>query len=176
MQAFKMKNHIKELKKELEKHVDKKYKDGAIRFFKEDVNPIGVRTGIVRKIASKFYSEHKKKFSKKDWINLCEALWEKKINNSNVPCFEYGIIINSILRKQVKDLDKKDSYIFEKWVDMYITNWAHCDILCTGVIGEVVRKNPELSDETLKWAKSKNRWKKRASAVCYIKLSREKRF
>ncbi len=171
-----MRKYIKELENELGRNIDLKYKDGAIRFFKEEVNPLGVRTGKVRKIALIFYSENKNKFSKEDWITLCEALWQEKIGGKSVSCFEYGIIINQILKKLVKNLEKKDFYIFEKWIDKYVTNWAHCDILCAGIIGEIIRKYPILTNETLTWVKSKNRWKKRASAVCYIKLSIEKKF
>jgi len=171
-----MNKYINALNAKLYKNIDKKFREGEIRFFKEEINPIGVRSNIIKKIASEFYSEHKKEFSKQVWIDLCGELWQIKINNSNIPCIEYGMIIITILKKQTKSLDKNDFFLFEKWIDKYITNWAHCDLFCSQVVGEVIRKYPELTNETLKWTKSKNRWKKRAAAVCYIKLSKEKQF
>ncbi len=171
-----MKRYIQEISAELKKHVDLKFKRGSIRFFKEEINPIGVRTDIAKRIANNFYSKHKKEFSKKQWIGLCESLWEEETGNSKLPCMEYGMIVTVFMKKIVRQLEKKDFFLFERWIDKYITNWAHCDLLCSGAVGEIIRKHDELSKETLKWTKSKNRWKKRASSVCYIKLSKEKQF
>lgn len=170
------KSLINEINFELNKNIDLKFKEGSINFFKEKINPLGVRTAIVKKIASKFYSKYKKEFSISNWIEFSEFLWQQKINSSKIPCMEYGMIIVAILRRQTKLMTKKDFYIFEKWINKYITNWAHCDLFCSGVVGEVIRKYPELTIETLKWTKSNNRWVKRASAVSYIKLSKEKKF
>lgn len=167
---------IKEINSELNKNIDLKFKEGSIRFFKEVINPIGVRTPIVKKIASKFYSKYKNEMNKDEWITFSEELWQAKINSSKVPCTEYGMIIVAILKRQTKQFEKKDFYIFEKWIEKYVTNWAHCDLFCTGVVGEVIRQYPELTKETLKWTKSKNRWVKRAAAVSYIKLSKENEF
>ena len=167
---------LNEINLELNKNIDLKFKQGSINFFKEPINPIGVRTPIVKKIASKIYTKYKKELLTKEWIEFSEILWQQKINKQNIPCMEYGMIIVAILRRQTKNMTKQDFYIFEKWINNYITNWAHCDLFCTGVVGEIIRKNPELKKETIKWTKSKNRWVKRASAVSYIKLSREKEF
>lgn len=167
---------LKELNHELDKNIDLKFQEGEIRFFKESINPIGVRTATVKKIASKVYSNHKNDMSTNDWINFSEFLWQQKINNSKIPCMEYGMILIAILKKQTKHMTKHDFYIFQDWINKYITNWAHCDLFCSGIVGEVIRKNPELTKETLSWTKSNNRWVKRASAVSYIKLSKQKEF
>jgi 3-methyladenine DNA glycosylase AlkD len=58
--------------------------------------------------------------------------------------------------------------IFKGWIEKYIDNWAKCDGLCNHTIGSFVEKYPESINEVKSWAKSKNRWLKRAAAVSLI--------
>lgn len=160
---------INKLHLELNKNIDLKYKEGAIRIFKEKINPLGVRTNIVKKITNSFYNEYKKELTYYEIKELSE-----KLLSSNI--FEYGIIAIYLLKKFTKIMDKKEFIDFDIWIDKYIHNWAHCDLFLTGVIGEIIKDNPELAKQTLSWTKSNNRWKRRASAVAYIKIIKNKTF
>ena len=81
---------------------------------------------------------------------------------------EYGMIAINLMKKLTKEMKKEDFFIFEKWIEEYITNWAHCDIFCSDIIGNLIEKYPELEKNVINWAKSKNRWQKRASAVSFV--------
>ena len=50
----------------------------------------------------------------------------------------------------------------------YVDNWGRCDTFCGGFFGELILMYPGLAKKTRKWAKSKNRWLRRASAVILI--------
>ncbi len=50
----------------------------------------------------------------------------------------------------------------------YVTNWATCDTLCNHSVGEFVMMYPEYVGELRKWARSDNRWVRRAAAVTLI--------
>jgi len=149
-----------EIRQELKQNIDLEYKKGAKRFFKEKINPIGVRAPINKKIASKYYKKIAYK-NKLEIFNLCEKLLEKKT------CEETSIAFNWA-RRQNKNLTKKDFFIFEKWLKKYVNNWAFCDDFCTHAFGELIFKYPQCLPRVKTWAKSKNRWLRRASAVILI--------
>ena len=54
------------------------------------------------------------------------------------------------------------------WIERYINNWAKCDSFCNHTIGDLIQKYPESLSELKSWAKSENRWLKRAAAVSLI--------
>ena len=61
-----------------------------------------------------------------------------------------------------------DIVTFKRWIDCYIDNWAKCDSFCNHAVGDLIQKLPEIVHEVKRWAKSRNRWLKRASAVSFI--------
>ncbi len=67
-----------------------------------------------------------------------------------------------------KQYEQSDFEIFNRWVNNYVGNWASCDTLCNHSVGTLVEMYPILLAELKKWAKSKNRWVKRASSVSLI--------
>lgn len=69
-----------------------------------------------------------------------------------------------------------DFVILEKWVHNYVSNWASCDTLCNHTVGDFIQRYPEYIAELKKWARSDNRWVKRASAVSLIIPARKGKF
>ncbi|MFH1711617.1 MAG: DNA alkylation repair protein, partial [Patescibacteria group bacterium] len=57
-----------------------------------------------------------------------------------------------------------------------IDNWGKCDDFCTHAFGYLFMQYPEKISNTKKWAKSKNRWLRRASAVIYIYPNRQNKY
>jgi 3-methyladenine DNA glycosylase AlkD len=75
-----------------------------------------------------------------------------------------------------KQYQPGDFSIFEKWVEKYVHNWATCDTLCNHTVGTLVEMYPELAEGLKKWARSGNRWVKRASAVSLIVPAKRGKF
>ena len=48
---------LKEVREELKKHIDKEYAERSLKYHKEPVNFLGVRTPIVRNIAKKYFEK-----------------------------------------------------------------------------------------------------------------------
>lgn len=67
-----------------------------------------------------------------------------------------------------KKYGAEDFKVFEKWVANYVSNWASCDTLCTHAIGTFIEAYPEYLANLKLWARSKNRWMRRAAAVSLI--------
>ena len=66
--------------------------------------------------------------------------------------------------------------IFENWLNNYVNNWAKCDTLCNHTIGSFIEKYPEYIDRLKQWARSENRWVKRAAAVTLVLPARRGKF
>jgi 3-methyladenine DNA glycosylase AlkD len=81
-----------------------------------------------------------------------------------------------MIEKFADEFRKKDFKVFERWLNRYVTNWAHCDHISPHIIGELVGRFPELHKDVFEWTKSKNRWVRRAAAVTYVIHGRKGRF
>jgi 3-methyladenine DNA glycosylase AlkD len=89
---------------------------------------------------------------------------------------EEAFIVSTWVPKLVAQFEPEDLTLFRKWIEKYINNWAKCDGFCNHSIGLFVEKFPESVKELKNWAKSQNRWLKRASAVSLIIPAKEGKF
>jgi 3-methyladenine DNA glycosylase AlkD len=153
-------NIINQIREDLHQSVDQKTAGTYSRFFKEEVLSYGVKTSIVSKIARTYYPEIKL-LKKEDFFKLCEELLKSDYN-------EEAFIVCDWAYRRKADYTADDFAVFERWLNLYINNWAKCDTLCNHTIGALVEKYPEMIEKLKSWAKSGNRWLKRASAVTLI--------
>jgi 3-methyladenine DNA glycosylase AlkD len=72
-----------------------------------------------------------------------------------------------------KNYELSDFEAFDRWVNNYVGNWASCDTLCNHSVGTLVGMYPLLISKLKGWARSPNRWVKRASAVSLIVPARK---
>jgi 3-methyladenine DNA glycosylase AlkD len=158
----------KKIRQELKQNSDPRTKASGQNFFKEKVKVYGVKTALVTKI-TKAHDKEILAMDKKEVFALCEELWQSGyMEESFVAChFSY------LLRKNYEPADFK---VFEKWVNNYVSNWASCDTLCNHTIGSFVEMYPKYLENLKKWARSENRWMKRASAVTLIIPARHGKF
>jgi len=163
-----MESIIKKIRQELKQNSDPHTKATGQDFFKEKIKIYGVKTALVTKIAKAFNKEVLA-MDKKEVFALCEELWQSSyLEESFVAChFSFS------LRKNYAPADFK---VFERWVGKYVTNWASCDTFCNHTIGSFVEMYPKYLENFKKWARSENRWVKRASAVSLIIPARRGKF
>jgi 3-methyladenine DNA glycosylase AlkD len=159
---------INKIREVLIKNADEKTRLSGERFFKEDVKLYGIKSANVSRISKEHYKNITDK-SKSQIFSLCNELWKSGyMEESFVACnWAYNV------RKQ---FEPDDFDIFEKWVSTYVGNWASCDTLCNHTVGTFVEMYPEYLSGLKKWAQSKNRWVKRASAVSLILPARRGKF
>jgi len=159
---------INKIREVLIKNADEKTRLSGERFFKEDVKLYGIKSANVSRISKEHYKNITDK-SKSQIFSLCNELWKSGyMEESFVACnWAYNV------RKQ---FEPDDFDIFEKWVSAYVGNWASCDTLCNHTVGTFVEMYPEYLSGLKKWAQSKNRWVKRASAVSLILPARRGKF
>jgi 3-methyladenine DNA glycosylase AlkD len=156
------------IREELEKSADEKTRDSARRFFKEDVKFYGVPSAAVRNIARKYFRAIKGK-EKQEIFSLCQRLLESGYGEEAAVASEWAYALR-------KDYERTDFQVFERWVREYVDNWAKCDTLCNHTIGSFVERYPEYLKNLKGWAKSENRWLRRAAAVSLILPARKGMF
>ena len=151
---------IERIREELRASADENTQKSFQRFFKEKATFYGVKTGTVGKIAKKYWNEVKS-HNKKKVFSLCEELYQSGFT-------EEAFVVSFWLPNLIKKLEPSDLAIFKAWIEKYIDNWAKCDGFCNHTIGSFIEKYPESINEIKSWAKSENRWLKRAAAVSLI--------
>jgi len=159
---------IENLRDELKLNADDKTRIAGERFFKEDVKIYGIKSAIVGKVSK----EHFKAIENKDKTNvfhLCEELWKSGMMEESFIACNWSHFVN-------KQYEEADFEIFEKWVAKYINNWASCDTFCNHTVGDFIIMYPSYLSGLKRWAKSENRWMKRASAVSLIIPARKGKF
>lgn len=156
------------VREELLQNVDEKTRDSAQRFFKEEVKFHGVKSAVVRNIAKKYFRDIKGN-GKQETFSLCEKLLESDYGEEAFIAFEWAYSIR-------KDYEPADFLVFERWVQKYVNNWAKCDTLCNHAVGSFIEKYPEYIKNLKNWARSDNRWLRRASAVTLILPARKGMF
>jgi 3-methyladenine DNA glycosylase AlkD len=138
------------------------------KFFKEKVTGYGVKLTDVHKIAKKIFREIKGA-STDGIMELCGMLMDTGNMEEKFAASEWAEMISD-------DFREKDFAVLEKWVKNSISNWAECDTLCNHAVGSFITKYPAYMAELKKWARSKNRWVKRAACVSLILPARRGEF
>jgi 3-methyladenine DNA glycosylase AlkD len=155
---------ITEVKNELKKKTNPIGQKSAQRFFKEKIKCYGLKAKEVKEISKKYFAQVKK-LEKENIFSLIEELFRSGYEE------EAMIAADWVYRIKGK-LEESDIYIFELWIDKYIDDWAKCDTFCNHSVGHLIEKNPHLIKTLKKWAYSKNKWLRRASAVSLIAPAR----
>ncbi|MCX6676622.1 MAG: DNA alkylation repair protein [Methanothrix sp.] len=148
------------VRQELLQSIDEKTRESAQRFFKEEVKFHGVKSALVKKIATLYFREIKDR-DKNEIFSLCENLLQANFGEEAFIAFEWSY---SLRRKY----EPEDFAVFERWVAKYVDNWAKCDTLCNHTLGSFVEMYPQFIENLAVWASSENRWLRRASAVTLI--------
>jgi len=148
------------IKREFEAAADPKYRESIKRFFKEEIEVYGVKTADARRISNEYF-KRVKHLPKREVLEICELL------HQGTKYEEHGIAFNWSGRLAAKS-EPSDFRILETWLKKYVSNWAACDTLCGGALGEFLVKYPEFLPKVRAWAGSRNRWLRRASAVAHI--------
>jgi len=159
---------IENLRSELIRNADETTKLSGERYFKEVVNLYGIKSAIVHQISKEHYKTISDK-SKSHIFSICEELWKSGIMEESFVACNWSYNVR-------KNYEPSDFEVFERWVNKYVSNWASCDTLCNHTVGTFVEKFPSYISGLKSWAKSPNRWVKRASSVSLIIPARNGEF
>ena len=159
---------LENLRRDLIASADEHTKEISQHFFKEKTLFYGIKNDLVGKIAKKYLPEIKQ-LTKKEVFGLCEELFKADY------CEEAFIACDWVYSRN-KEYLSEDFKIFEHWINEYINNWAKCDTLCNHSLATFIDMYSQYLENLKIWAKSDNRWVKRASAVTLIIPARRGRY
>ena len=163
-----MEDIIEKVRAALMQSVDEKTLATSQNFFKEKIRFYGVKVPTVNRIGAEYFKQMGAR-SKSEVFGLCELLWQSGyIEESFIACdWAYA----------VHDMYEPDDFqMFERWINVYVDNWASCDTLCNHSVGAFMEMYPEFLTRLKDFAKSDNRWVRRAAAVSLIIPARKGKF
>jgi 3-methyladenine DNA glycosylase AlkD len=153
----------------LEKTGSAKTAQQSEKYFKshEEIYFYGVSAPELRELTRALYAEVKNDWSVTEAAQFCARL----ITNRNLEAKALGILL---LARFQKSFDKSLFEEAQSWLRKnHCANWAATDALCIYVLAPLLQQHSELASEIQKWAKSKNMWLQRASAVSLVPLARK---
>src|SRR5690242_9505364 len=158
------------------KHIRRVILDGASaphsaevqRFFKEEVKSRGWYTAELRKVAARFRRTILKEQGMPFLIAVADDLFSGPVQEEK----NFAVFL---LENHTQDFGDREFRLFTSWLDR-VTNWADHDGLVHYLLSPMVRDDPARVDEVFRWAKSSNRWRRRAACVSLIRGAREKKY
>jgi len=140
---------------------------GARNFFREPIDPIGVRSHDLQRVVTETYRVVKT-WTSQDRNRLCTLLWEGGK-------MEEGALVCHLYRRFAKQCAGPEFSMFEGWIHRYVNNWAHCDGVSSWLLAACIANEPALMEKLPPWTRSKNRWKRRAAAVSLLQEGKQGR-
>jgi 3-methyladenine DNA glycosylase AlkD len=159
---------IDNIRKELLEHSDEKTKQSAERYFKGGIKLYGVASANTNRISKIQYNAIEDK-SKSNIFSLCSELWRSGYLEESIVACNWSYYV-------YRQYGQEDFKVFDVWIQNHVDNWASCDTLCNHTVGTFIEMYPEFLKELKKWAKSSNRWVKRAAAVTLIVPAKRGKF
>jgi len=158
-------NLISQVRQELQDSADSKTKQNTHRFFKEDIKVYGVTVPKVSKIATKYFKQIKD-LDKNKFFELCEELLESGYSEEAFVAYKWT-------ESNMNKFGPEDFGVLERWLNIYVSNWAECDTLCNHALGSFVEKFPQFLENLKEWTQSQNRWMKRGAATTLVLPARK---
>jgi len=139
---------------------------GVQWFFKEEIRSHGWRTADLRRLARKTSREIRTTGGMATFIEVADQLFTGDVLEEKV--FAVLLLENSVAR-----FGEQEFKLFESWLDR-VSSWADHDGLVHYLIGPMIVAEPKRARHPLRWAKSRNRWRRRAAAVSLIRGARQR--
>lgn len=141
---------------------------GVQRFFKDEIESHGWNTADLRHAMVRFRRELRKEHDLDFLVEVADRLFSG-------PVLEEKAAAVFLLEKLDVEFGDREFEIFESWLDR-IGNWADHDGLVHYLIAPMVASQPARAKAVFRWAKSSDRWHRRAACVALIRGARAKMF
>jgi 3-methyladenine DNA glycosylase AlkD len=145
-----------------------KHAEGVQWFSKEEVKSHGWYTSKLRSVAVRFRRRIRKEFSLAFLLQVADKLFSGRV-------LEETIFAVLLLEKLTEEFGDAEFRLFESWLPR-ISSWADHDALVHYLIAPMVAAQPDRTGKVFRWAKSRNRWHRRAACVALIQGTRRKMF
>jgi 3-methyladenine DNA glycosylase AlkD len=141
---------------------------GVQWFFKDEIKSHGWYTADLRRAAVRSRREVRKEHGLDFLIEVADRLFSGSV-------LEEKIVAVFLLEKLDGEFGDSEFKLFETWLDR-VSSWADHDALVHDLIAPMIASKPARARIVFRWAKSANRWHRRAACVALIRGSRAKMF
>ena len=141
---------------------------GVQWFFKDEIKSHGWYTADLRRASVRFRREVRKEYRLDFLIEVADRLFSGSV-------LEEKVAAVFLLEKLDGEFEDREFKQFESWLDR-ITSWSDHDSLVHDLIAPMVVAKPARAKTVFRWARSSNRWRRRAACVALIRGARAKMF
>jgi 3-methyladenine DNA glycosylase AlkD len=142
--------------------------EGVQWFFKEEIKSRGWYTTELRKVAVRFRRTILRERDLDFLVKVADRLFRGRVLEEKV----FGVFL---LEKLVDQFGDREFRLFESWLKR-ISTWADHDGLVHYLIAPMIAAEPTRARSVFTWAKSSNRWHRRAACVGLIQGTRRNMF
>jgi len=142
--------------------------EGVQHFFKEEIQSRGWYTAELRKVAVGFRRAILKERGQEFLVRVANQLFSGDVLEEKA----FAVFLLETLTGEFSD---RDFQLLESWLKQ-ISNWADHDGLVHYLIAPMIAAKPGRMGSVFRWAKSKDRWHRRAACVALIQGTRQKMF
>jgi 3-methyladenine DNA glycosylase AlkD len=141
---------------------------GVQWFFKEEIRSHGWYTADLRRAAVKCRRSILKEFGLPFLLRVADQLFSGRN-------LEEKVFAVFLLENLTAEFGDDEFRLFESWLPR-IGSWADHDGLVHYLIAPMVAEKPGRTKHVFRWAKSQNRWLRRAACVGLVRGARQKMF
>jgi 3-methyladenine DNA glycosylase AlkD len=141
---------------------------GVQRFFQEEIKSHGWYTADLRRAAIGFRRQIQQEHGLDFLLEVADQLFLGSV-------LEEKIAAIFLLEKLDAEFGDREYKLFESWLGR-VSGWADHDALVHYCIAPMVAAKPARLKTVFRWAKSADRWHRRAACVALIRGTREKMF
>ncbi len=142
--------------------------EGVRWFFKEEVKSHGWYTAKLRTVAVRFRKRIREEFGSNFLLQVADKLFTGRVLEEKV----FAVFLLEQLTEEFGDAEFR---LFESWLPR-ISSWADHDALVHYLVAPMVAAKPARTARIFRWAKSPDRWHRRAACVAVIQGTRQKIF
>ncbi len=145
---------------------DPKRAEGQRRYFKEQVEFLGLTTPKMREIEAEVWQKVQGTWGFPEAVAFAETMLKERF-------YEIRALGLLILLRFRKEFPASFPERVRGWLRAdRLDNWALVDVFCPDALGPILEKDPKFVTEIKTWTADSNRWVKRASVVSFIKIAR----
>jgi len=139
---------------------------GVQGFFKDEIKSHGWYTADLRRAMRRCRREILRKHDFAFLVGVADRLFRESV-------LEEKVAAVFLLEKMDAHFADREFRVFESWLDS-VCSWADHDALVHYLIAPMVQANPARVKDVFPWARSRNRWHRRAACVALIRAARAK--
>jgi 3-methyladenine DNA glycosylase AlkD len=141
---------------------------GVQWFFKEEIRSYGWYAADLRRLAATHRRAIQREHGPNFLVRVADELFAGRVLEEKV----FAVLL---LEKVTSSFDDSHFALFESWLNR-IGSWADHDALVHYLIGPMIVSKPARVQEVFQWARSSDRWHRRAACVALIRGTRQRKF